>query len=209
MPVQGLLGNLIWVGLGKYGKKSGSWDKLPSLQVLLFLLNRGVEMHVTCPTGTCEILPVLKADHLPGLTEMFLNCSSHTMLCISQFSSYATSHKQYRRSWCSAIFWSISWHLSSQILNLFTHTLRASSLPPSAQVNSFPISTEEKLKNLFFSHIYIFLIMLRAGKHPEISKQILNFRYWRQPHDNVRTTAEQNAGEMGLRLAVRDSKQTC
>ena len=173
-----LLGDLIWVGLGKYVKKLESWDKFPSPQVLLCKLDRGVEMHVTCPTGICENIPVVKADQLPSLTEMFPNWSSQTMLYISAALKlcHLTYNRQYRHPWYSAIFWSISWYLFSQTLNLFIYTLRASSLSPKCSGKQLPCKSEEEFKIFFFTYTH-FSIVLRAGEISEISKQILNFQY--------------------------------
>ena len=68
--VQILLGYLTWVGLSKYVKNLGSWDKFPSLQRLLCMLDRGMEMHGTCPSGICENAPIVKQTNF----QVWLKC---------------------------------------------------------------------------------------------------------------------------------------
>lgn len=95
MRVHILVGDLVRVSLSKYGKKLGSWGRFPSPQVLLCLLYKWVEMHVTCPNETWKSPRILKADFRIWLKCFLIGFIKNVYFSSSQTNFLLLSHNIY------------------------------------------------------------------------------------------------------------------
>ena len=111
-PVQVLLGDLIWVGLSIYVKKLGSL--VPSPQVFLCIWIEEWKCMELVPVELVRMYQLRKQTNFQVWLKCFQIGLARQCHIYQQLSNCPLTYKrQYRHSWCSAIFWSISWHISS------------------------------------------------------------------------------------------------